>query len=45
MARIGWLKQTGKTILIASHDPLVFESPVVDRVVQLRDGRIEVGGR
>jgi putative ABC transport system ATP-binding protein len=33
-------KAQGKTILIASHDPLVHESAVVDRVVQMRDGRI-----
>ena len=33
-------KKEGKTILIACHDPLVFESPVVDRVVSMRDGRI-----
>jgi len=33
-------KQEGKTILIACHDPLVFESPVVDRVISMRDGRI-----
>lgn len=34
-------KEEGKTILIACHDPLVFESPVVDRVISMRDGRIE----
>ncbi len=34
------LKQEGKTILIACHDPLVFESPVVDRVISMRDGGI-----
>ena len=33
-------KTQGKTILIASHDPLVHESEVVDRVVRMRDGRI-----
>jgi putative ABC transport system ATP-binding protein len=33
-------KARGKTILIASHDPLVHESEVVDRVVQMRHGRI-----
>ncbi len=27
-------------VLIASHDPLVFESRAVDRVVELRDGRV-----
>ena len=34
------LKQEGKTVLIACHDPLVFRSPVVDRVLSMRDGRI-----
>ena len=33
-------KAQGKTILIASHDPMVHESEVVDRVVQMRDGEI-----
>jgi putative ABC transport system ATP-binding protein len=30
----------GRTILLTSHDPLVVESSVVQRVVTLRDGRI-----
>jgi len=38
---LGRLKEDGKTLLIASHDPLVCESMVVDRVVSLRDGKIE----
>jgi len=33
-------KAEGKTILIASHDPLIFESPVADRVIPMRDGKI-----
>ncbi len=33
-------KAQGKTILMASHDPIVHESEMVDRVVQMRDGRI-----
>jgi putative ABC transport system ATP-binding protein len=37
---IGRLKEEGKTILIASHDPLVCESDVVDRVVNIRDGMV-----
>lgn len=37
----GHLKREGKTILIASHDPVVCESPEVNRVVRLRDGRLE----
>lgn len=34
-------KAEGKTILMTSHDPLVYQSRVVDRVVRLRDGKIE----
>ena len=30
-----------KTLLIASHDPLVYESKIVDRVIHFRDGKIE----
>ena len=33
-------KAEGKTIIIASHDPIVHEAPVVDRVVDMRDGKI-----
>jgi putative ABC transport system ATP-binding protein len=35
------LRASGKTVIIASHDPLVFESRVVDRTVRMRDGRLE----
>jgi putative ABC transport system ATP-binding protein len=41
---MGNFKAQGKTILIASHDPMVHESEVVDRVVQMRDGRIIEAG-
>ena len=34
------LKEEGKTVLIASHDPLVIDFPAVDRVFSMRDGRI-----
>jgi putative ABC transport system ATP-binding protein len=34
-------KAEGKTVIITSHDPLVYESAAVDRVVNLRDGKIE----
>lgn len=40
MAMLSELKGGDKTILVASHDPLVFQSPQVDRVISLRDGRI-----
>lgn len=32
------LKREGRTVLITSHDPRVFEAPLVDRVVPMRDG-------
>ncbi len=34
------LKNEGKTILIASHDPIVYESDVVDRIIGMRDGMV-----
>ncbi len=33
-------KSQGKTILIASHDPMVHEAEIIDSVVEMRDGRI-----
>lgn len=44
MAIIARLKAEGKTAIIASHDPLVYEAAGVDRVITLRDGRIEEEG-
>ena len=35
------LKEEGKTIILSSHDPLVCEAGLVDRVVAIRDGRVE----
>jgi putative ABC transport system ATP-binding protein len=34
------LKEDGRTIIIASHDPLVVESSLADTVIEMRDGRI-----
>lgn len=34
-------KNEGKTVLITSHDPLIYDAKVVDHVVRMRDGRIE----
>jgi putative ABC transport system ATP-binding protein len=39
------LKSEQKTVIIASHDPLVYGSTVVDRVIMMRDGRIEAAGQ
>jgi putative ABC transport system ATP-binding protein len=40
MEIVGGFKDDGKTVLIASHDPVVYESDVVNRVIDVRDGRI-----
>jgi len=34
------LRNKGKTIIIASHDPIVFDSEIVERTVELRDGKV-----
>ena len=44
LAMVEDLKGEGRTILIASHDPLVCTAPVVDTVVEMRDGRVITGG-
>jgi len=41
MEIVGRFKEEKKAVLIASHDPLVYQSGVVDRVVNLRDGKID----
>ena len=40
MKMIDDLKKAGKTIIIASHDPLVFQFQSVDRVIAIRDGLV-----
>jgi putative ABC transport system ATP-binding protein len=40
MEFVARLKDDEKMVLIASHDPIVYESSVVDRVINVRDGRI-----
>jgi putative ABC transport system ATP-binding protein len=44
MEIVGRLKGEGRRLIIASHDPLVHESPVADRVIAMRDGRVEAPG-
>lgn len=34
------LKEKGKTIIIASHDPIVYESDIVDSILNMRDGMV-----
>ncbi|MEI7702980.1 MAG: ABC transporter ATP-binding protein [Deltaproteobacteria bacterium] len=40
MDLVAALRDEGRTVVIASHDPIVHDSTVVDRVVTMRDGRI-----
>jgi putative ABC transport system ATP-binding protein len=44
MAIMKQLKARGTTIILASHDPIVYDSELADRVVELRDGQIVPGG-
>lgn len=37
------LSDAGKTVLISSHDPIVFDAARVSRVVTMRDGRVVEG--
>lgn len=34
------LKANGSTIILASHDPIVYDSDQIDRVVEMRDGHV-----
>ncbi len=34
------LAARGKTLLIASHDPLVYKADIIDRVLEMRDGKM-----
>lgn len=44
MEIVGRLKSEGRTVLIASHDPIVFDAPQIDTLVEMRDGAV-VGSR
>ncbi|MEJ2153803.1 MAG: ABC transporter ATP-binding protein [Desulfobacteraceae bacterium] len=35
------MNSQGKTVIIGTHDPLVYESDFVDRVVEMRDGMVQ----
>jgi len=37
------LNQEGKTVVISTHDALIYDHRIVDRVIAMRDGRIEDG--
>ena len=34
------LKGQGRTVMMGSHDPVLVNSPAVDRVIEMRYGRI-----
>jgi len=38
------LKAEGKTIILASHDPIVYDSDLSDRIIEMRDGQVVDGG-
>jgi len=40
MVHLSTLKEQGVTLVIATHDPLFFEQPFVDRIVELKNGRV-----
>ncbi|MBI5640697.1 MAG: ABC transporter ATP-binding protein [Nitrospirae bacterium] len=40
MAIMRDFRQKGKTVIIASHDPLVYEKEYIDLLVEMRDGQI-----
>lgn len=44
MAIMGRLKGEGKTIILASHDPIVYDADLADRVIEMRDGQLLTDG-
>ncbi len=42
MTMLADLKSAGKTIIITSHDPMVTEHPAIDRIIDVKDGRLHV---
>lgn len=40
MAMVEAFRAEGKTVVIASHDPLVYEASLVDALVEMRDGQL-----
>lgn len=40
MALLGRLNDEGRTLILTSHDPAVYSSPIVHRVLNMHDGRI-----
>ena len=40
MTILGDFKKDGRTILVASHDPIIYDSTLADTVIEMRDGRV-----
>jgi putative ABC transport system ATP-binding protein len=40
MAMVAGFKKSGKSVLIASHDPIVYDAALADAVIEMRDGRV-----
>jgi len=40
LVHINQLKQSGQTILITSHDPIIYQHPAVDQVFEMKDGQV-----
>lgn len=38
METVARFRQEGRTVIIASHDPIVFTAPCIDNVIEMRDG-------
>jgi putative ABC transport system ATP-binding protein len=43
MRIVGHLKAQGRTVILTSHDPIVFDSHFVDRRIEMRDGWVTGG--
>jgi putative ABC transport system ATP-binding protein len=35
------IKSDGRTIVMATHDPLMYESSIVDCIIEMRDGKVK----
>ncbi len=40
MEEMDLIKREGRTIVLASHDPLVYDHPSIDKIFEMKDGRL-----
>ena len=45
MENMALLQSQGKTVILASHDPIVYEQDTIDQVIEMRDGNIVSTGQ